>query len=298
MEQIRAFLDRHLGWLNITIFELENRNITLGTILYLLFSFVALVVVSRWIRGWITNRLLSRSRLDQGMRHAIGTIFRYLVLALGLLIILQNAGIDLTTFNVLAGAVGIGVGFGLQNVANNFISGLIILFERPIKVGDRIEVGDVNGLVTAINTRSTTVVTNDNIAIIIPNGKIIMENVINWSYTDDKVRVRIPVGVSYSSNVELVTRVLTDAAGANPDVLSDPEPQVRFLAFGDSSLDFELLVWTRSHIHRPLDLSSALYYDIFRRFRAEGVEIPFPQRDVHLRTIPERLVPTTTTDTE
>lgn len=291
MEQVREFLDRNLGWLNVTLFELGDRSVTLGTILYLLLSLVALILVSRWTRGWVANRLLGRSRLDQGMRHAIGTIVRYLVLAIGFIVILQTAGIDLTTLNVLAGAVGIGVGLGLQNVANNFISGLIILFERPIKVGDRIEVDDVNGLVTAINTRSTTVVTNDNIAIIIPNAKLITENVINWSYTDDKVRMRVPVGVSYSSDVELVTRLLIEAAAADPDVLTDPSPEVRFLGFGDSSLDFELLVWTSSHIHRPLALKSTLYYYIFARFRAEGVEIPFPQRDVHVRTIPERWSP-------
>ncbi len=291
MEQVRAFLDRNLGWLNIPLFELGSRSVTLGTILYLLLSLAVLFIVSRWTRGWVATRLLARSRLDPGMRHAVGTIARYLVLVVGFVIILQTAGIDLTTLNVLAGAVGIGVGLGLQNVANNFISGLIILFERPIKVGDRIEVDDVNGLVTAINTRSTTVVTNDNIAIIIPNAKLITENVINWSYTDDKVRVRLPLGVSYASDVTLVTHLVTEAARANPDVLPEPDPRVRFLGFGDSSLDFKLLVWTSSFIHRPLDLRSALYFDILQRFRDNGVEIPFPQRDVHLRTVPDRWPP-------
>lgn len=294
MDQVRAFLDRNLGWLNIPLFELGSRSVTLGTILYLLLSLAVLFIVSRWTRGWVANRLLARSRLDLGMRHAVGTIARYLVLVVGFVIILQTAGIDLTTLNVLAGAVGIGVGLGLQNVANNFISGLIILFERPIKVGDRIEVDDVNGVVTAINTRSTTVVTNDNIAIIIPNAKLITENVINWSYTDDKVRVRLPLGVSYASDVTLVTHLVTEAAKANPDVLPEPDPRVRFLGFGNSSLDFELLVWTSSLIHRPLDLRSALYFDILQRFRDNGVEIPFPQRDVHLRTVPERWPPTET----
>ncbi len=298
MEQVREFLDRNLGWLNITLFEMGNRSVTLGTILYLLLSLVVLVIVSRWTRGWVANRLLGRSQLDQGMRHAIGTLVRYLVLAIGFIIILQTAGIDLTTLNVLAGAVGIGMGLGLQNVANNFISGLIILFERPIKVGDRIEVDDVNGVVTAINTRSTTVVTNNNIAIIIPNAKLITENVINWSYTDDKVRMQVPVGVSYSSDVELVTRLLIEAATSDRDVLAEPRPEVRFLGFGDSSLDFELLVWTSSHIHRPLTLKSTLYYDIFARFRTAGVEIPFPQRDVHVRTVPERWSPAKPDDGE
>jgi small-conductance mechanosensitive channel len=144
------------------------------------------------------------------------------LILVGILIILQTSGIDLTTLNILAGAVGIGIGFGLQNIANNFISGLIILFERPIKIGDRIEVGEVDGDVVEIGLRSTTVLTNDNIAIIIPNSKFISENVVNWSHNDSKVRFKIPVSVAYGSDVKLVEKLLLEVAEENADVFDYP----------------------------------------------------------------------------
>lgn len=286
MTSLAEFFQDIRNALDVRLFNLGDTPITLWTVLYLLIALAMLIVVSGWIRRWVTNRLLG-TRLDLGLRMAVGTVARYLILVVGAVIILQTAGIDLTALNVLAGAVGIGVGFGLQNIANNFMSGLIILFERPIKVGDRIEVGEVNGVVQAINTRSTTVVTNDNIAIIIPNAKLIQENVINWSYTDSKIRFHIPVGVSYGSDVRLVERLLLEAGAENEDVLSSPGPMVWFRGFGDSSLDFELRVWTQSLIHRPNELKSALNFAILEKFRGAGVQIPFPQRDVHVRSMPE-----------
>ena len=269
-------------WLEYELFTLGDATIRLWTVAYLIISFALLVIASGWLRTWISERALRR--YDVGVRQAAGKLIRYVVIALGTVVLLQTAGIDLTALNVLAGAVGIGVGFGLQNIANNFMSGLIILFERPIKVGDRIEVDDVNGVVQGINTRSTTVLTNDNIAIIIPNAKLISENVVNWSYTDDQIRFRIPVGVSYGSDVELVKRLLLEVAAENPDVLEDPEPAVRFLGFGDSALDFQIWVWTSSLIHKPNRLRSDLNFAILKRFREHDVEIPFPQRDLHVRS--------------
>ncbi len=201
MEPLERFLSGIKEFLNIPIFSLGEFRLTLWTLLYLLILLVLLLYLSGRMRRWITDRLLARTSIPIGRRQAIATIVHYLVVVVGLLIILQTAGIDLTTLNVLAGAIGIGVGFGLQNIANNFISGLIILFERPIKVGDRIEVGDVEGDVTNIGARSTTVVTNDNISIIIPNAKLISENVINWSHNDNKVRFKIPVSVAYGTDV-------------------------------------------------------------------------------------------------
>lgn len=156
------------------------------------------------------------------------------------MIIIQTAGIDLTSLNVLAGAIGIGVGFGLQNRISNFISGLIIMFERPIKIGDRIVVDTVEGDVIEIGSRSTVVLTNDNINIIVPNSKFITENVRNWKYNDTKVRFRIPVHVAYGSDVRQVERLLLEVARDEPDVLVDPEPVVRFLAFGENALELEL----------------------------------------------------------
>ena len=194
--------------------------------------------------------LLPKSTLDRSAQQAIATVGHYVIVLVGLLVILQTVGVDLTTLNVIAGAVGIGIGFGLQNVASNFISGLIILFERPIKIGDRIEVGNVEGDVIEIGARSTTVLTNDNIAIIIPNSKFITENVINWKHRDPRLRFRVAVSVAYGSDVVLVRDLLLNVAKTNPDVLEEPPPSVQLTEFGDNGLQFVLLVWTGSMVYR------------------------------------------------
>ncbi len=288
MESIVEWLGVVKNILDTPIFKLGNVSISFWMIIYIIGAVFALFYISGKLRHWTANRILSRSKLELGIRQAIGSIVRYVVIVVGLLIILQTAGIDLTTLNILAGAVGIGVGFGLQNVANNFISGVIILFERPIKVGDRIEVGDVEGDVATISARSTTIITNDNIAIIVPNSKFISENVINWSYTDRKVRFKIPIGVAYGSNTRLVEKLLLEVAAENKDVLADPAPAVRFTDFGDSSLNFELRAWTTSLLQRKGKLISDLNFAISDKFLLHNIEIPFPQRDLHIRTMPSK----------
>lgn len=191
---------------------------------------------------------------------------------------------------MLAGAVGIGVGFGLQNVISNFFAGLIIMFERPIKVGDRIEVDKVEGDVLEIGARSTVVLINDNIAIIVPNSKFITENVVNWKYNDGKVRFRIPVGVAYGTDVRLVEKVLLEVADAAKDVMEHPAPVVRLMKFGDSALEFELRVWSETQVHRKGALVSAINLAICDKFREYGIEIPFPQRDIHIRSTDGKLL--------
>lgn len=249
-------------------------------------SLVVLVCLLFWTAGLVrrilVNRVLTRSSLDLGVREAIGSIVRYAVLLFGTLGILQTAGFDLTTLGVFAGAIGIGLGLGLQHITNNFISGLIILIERPIKVGDRIEIGPVDGDVVEIGGRSTRILTNDNITIIVPNSRFVTENVVNWKHTDSRVRVRIPVGVAYGTDPRLVEQVLLEVAATNPDVLADPEPKVWFRGFGDSALNFELLAWNASLLHRRGQLMSDLNHSIVRAFAIHGIEIPFPQRDVHI----------------
>ena len=192
-------------------------------------------------------------------------------------------GIDLSALTILAGALGVGIGFGLQNVTNNFVSGIIILFERPIKVGDRIEVGEVSGDVVRISMRSTTIVTNDNISIIVPNSDFISSKVINWSYTDRNIRFNFPVGVSYKEDPEKVKSFLLEVAKANSAVLKEPKPDVLFSDFGESYLEFRLRVWTREFINRPSVLKSQLYYEIFKKFRENKIEIPYPHRDIIIR---------------
>jgi small-conductance mechanosensitive channel len=268
---------------SLPILQLGGRQLTLGTLLYLVTLFLLLILVTGRLRRWLVSRILAQSKMDASAREAFGSLFFYGLVFVGTLVILQTAGIDVTTLNVVAGAFGIGIGFGLQNIASNFVSGLIILFERPVKIGDRIEVGEVEGDVVEIRARSTTVLTNDNIAIIIPNSKLISENVINWSYNDASVRFAAPVSVAYGSDVRLVERLLLEVAAECPDVLQDPAPVVRFLEFGDNGLRFELRAWTTTLMHRKGKLISTLNFAIYDRFREHGIEIPFPQRELHIR---------------
>lgn len=282
-EFLRESLNPLFEILNYNLFALGDARITPLSIFYLVILAIGLVYFSNKLKSLLITRLLAKTGLDRGAQQAIGTITRYVVMFVGILIIFQTVGIDLTTLNVLAGAIGIGVGFGLQNIANNFISGLILLVERPIKVGDRIEVDDVNGDVASIGARSTTIKTNDGIAIIVPNSKFISENVVNWSFGGEIVRFKIPVGVAYDSDIDLVTELLLKIAKDNKDVAETPPPSVRLMELGSSSLQFELRAWSRDKLHRPGFFLSDINYEIVRRFRENGIEMPFPQRDVHIK---------------
>ncbi|BBA70758.1 mechanosensitive ion channel family protein [Geobacter sulfurreducens] len=282
METLMELIGTVRQYLEIPILKLGGSPVTLWAIIQLVVLVALLFYLSGKLRTWIVEQFLTRTRMELGARQATGSIIRYTIIAVGFIVILQTAGIDLTALNVLAGAVGIGVGFGLQNIVNNFVSGIIILFERPIKVGDRIVVGTVEGDVIHIGGRSTTVVTNDNITIIVPNSKFITENVVNWSHNERKVRFRIPVSVAYGSDVHLVERLLLEVAAANPDVLEKPPPAVRLMEFGDSGLNFELRAWSTTLIHRRGLLTSALNYGIYKVFTENGIEIPFPRRDIRI----------------
>lgn len=189
----------------------------------------------------------------------------------------------MSALSLLAGALGVGIGFGLQNITDNFISGLIILFEKPIKVGDRIEVGDVDGDVISISVRATTIQTNDNISMIIPNSEFISQKVINWSHNDRNIRYRIPIGVSYKEDPEQVKSLLIGVANRHKHVLKDPAPVVLFDEFADSSINFTLAIWTSTYTDRPLLLKSEILFEVFKVFREKGIEIPFPQRDIHIK---------------
>jgi small-conductance mechanosensitive channel len=253
-----------------------------------LFLLVGLLILVFWIssrtKRFLFNRFLVHSGLDRSLQYAISQIASNVVLVVGIFVVLQNTGIHLEALTVFAGAVGVGIGFGLQNITSNFISGLVILAERPITIGDRIEVGGVTGQVLKIRARSTVVVTNDNIATIIPNQKFIDSPVTNWNYGDPKVRFRIPVGVAYGSDVEKVRAKLIEAATEDPHTLADPAPSVFFVEFGDSSLNFELVAWSDEMSHRPRRYQSDLNFAIERKFREAGIEIPFPQRDLNIRS--------------
>lgn len=284
MEQANDALKWLREVLQWPIVNTAETQITLWSVVYVLGLVVALFWIARRLQRWLSDGPLLQKRLDPSARHAAGTLVRYVVLLIGLLAIVQTAGIDLTTFNVLAGAIGIGVGFGLQNVVSNFIAGLIIMFERPVKIGDRIVVGGVEGNVMEIGARSTTVLDNDNIAVIVPNSKFITDEVINWKYNDNKIRFRIPVSVAYGSDARLVERLLLEVAADDPDVIKDPAPTVRLLKFGDDGLLFELRAWSGTLVDRKGALLSKLNFEIYERFNQAEIEFPFPQRDLHIRS--------------
>jgi small-conductance mechanosensitive channel len=291
MEETRPWYQGIQEALDVPLISFGETTITLWTVLYLLVLVLVVVWGTGLVRRVLVGALRRGGRVEAGLAQSIGTIVRYVLVLIGLLIIVQTAGINLTTLNVLAGAVGIGVGFGLQTIAANFISGLILLIGRPIKVGDRIEVGGVEsegieGDVVEIGARATTVLTNDNIAIIVPNTQFVEQTVVNWSHNDRRVRFRIPVQVAYGTDVRKAEQLLLDVAGADPDVLDNPPPAVRFLAFGESGLALELRAWSSSLIHRKGVLISNLNFAIYATFTEHGVEVPYPQRVVHLRQAP------------
>ncbi len=271
--------------LRYPLFSLGNQTMTLSLLLWLGLLVAGLIFVTGLLKQWVFLRVLERSRMDAGARQGVATLLGYVIIVIGFMIILQTAGIDLTTLNVLAGAVGIGVGFGLQTVVQNFICGIIILLERPIKVGDRIELREekIHGKVSRIGMRSSVIVTNDNVSIIVPNSKFVTESVTNWSYGEPTIRFRIPVTVAYGSDPREVERALLEAAGSCDDVLKLPAPAVRFFAFGESALEFELLAWTQGLLHRRGAFKSGLNFAIHDALRDHGIQVPFPQRDLHIR---------------
>jgi small-conductance mechanosensitive channel len=277
-----------LSWLyqllTYPLFDLGEKPVTLSSAIKLILLVTLVIVAERFLRRTILQRVLSRTRLEEGMRFAIARLVGYVFIAIGLYVALKLVGIDLTSLAVLAGAVGVGIGFGLQNIVSNFVSGLIILAERPIEVGHRIEVAGVEGLVTEIKLRSTVVLTSNNISIIVPNSSFISEPVVNWSYGDPKVRIVLSIGIAYGSDVEKFKRLMIEVALAHSKVLATPPPDVFFIGFGESSLDFELAVWTAEMARSPKRFRSELFYAIERTLRENGIEIPFPQRDLHVRS--------------
>jgi small-conductance mechanosensitive channel len=283
VETIFQFFDLVKQYSTTPLFNFGSKPVTFWMLLYFLLLVIFLFFGTAKLKKWFVYKLLGKTSLELGVRIAMGTIFRYLMMVIGFMLILQFLGVDLSGFTIIASALGVGVGFGLQNITNNFVSGIIILFERPIKIGDRIEVGDVTGDVVKISLRSTMVLTNDNIAIIVPNSDFISSTVTNWSHTDRNVRFNFPVGVSYKSDPEMVRKILLEVVEKNEGVLKDPVPDVLLEEYGDSSINFTLRVWTSTYITQPNLLKSQLYYSIFEKFKEHNIEIPFPQRDIHVK---------------
>jgi potassium-dependent mechanosensitive channel len=254
--------------------------------LYTLFS-IAFVILLISVTANFLSRLLKRSlaltlKLDRGTLEAIASIFNYLILGLGIIITLQTAGINLSSFAVLAGVLGIGFGLGLQNITSSFVGSLVLLFEQTIKVGDYIEVEGLAGTVEKISIRSTLVRTTDNMFVIVPNLQLIEHKTINWSYGGHTCRIHLPITIAYDSDTLLVTEALLVAARADARVLVDPEPEVWLREMGDHGLKFELLIW----INQPemsLPIKSAVYFQIEQELRHRQIIVPYPQLELHLR---------------
>lgn len=252
---------------------------------------VMTLLVARWSSALIERRMLNRRHIDPGLRYTVCRLVKYLVFTIGLLVALRQAfAIDLTSIAVIFTALSVGIGFGLQYIASDIASGFILLFERPIRIGDRITIGDDEGDVQSINLRTTIVTTNDRIAIIVPNSKLVSQRVVNWSYGDPRARIAIPIGVADDSDIQLVTDTLIEAARNVANVLSDPPPAVQFLKFGDYSLDFRLLVWTNQP-RRHVQIRSDINYRIAELFRDRLIRIPYPTQEFLLKGIPRNLEP-------
>lgn len=277
LEQVRYYFTEY------ELFRIQDTGITISHIAVAVVALVVSVLLSKITRVLLRRRVFKRYEIDPGLEYALLRVTHYLILVIGVYIGLKTINIPLGALVGLLAVLGVGIGFGLQNISSNFISGLILLFERPIKIGDRIEVGDVWGDVKRIKLRTTVVTTPDNVSIIIPNSKLLDNNVVNFYYSNRDMQLHVPVGVAYGSDIDAVTRILEAAAAAEEHVLNDPAPHVWFREFGDSSLNFELLCWIPD---------AALKYEVLNRlnrlidarFREENIEIPFPQHDLHLRS--------------
>jgi small-conductance mechanosensitive channel len=269
--------------INVKLIVLGGTVITPLSIFIFLGVFALLFICSRLFIRLVAKKILDRLSIEKGLHFSIIRVIKYSLLILSLLFSLQFIGISITGIAVMFGFLSVGIGFGLRNITSNFISGIIMLFERPIKVGDRVTVEGFEGIVTDIKIRATTVQTLGERTIIIPNSYFIESHVLNWSHLDKRVRVDIVVGVSYSADVDLVEKTLMEIAYKNQYILNTPAPRVLFLNLGDSSLDFKLYAWVSEHTVYYSALSS-LHFEIIKKFRELDIEIPFPQRDLHLRS--------------
>jgi small-conductance mechanosensitive channel len=265
---------------------LGSQRITLGLVLAAVALLYGSFVASSAIQTLLLEEVFPKRQVEPGVGLSISKLIQYSLILVGFLLALGALGVTLTNITILGGAIGVGIGFGLQAIVNNFASGIILLFERPIRVGDMIQLVDLPCTVKKIGLRSTVVSSRDDADIVIPNSDLVTNQVTNWTLSERRMRLRIPVGVAYGSDVPLVMRILKEVAEGNLSVLSNPASSVLFLGFGESSLNFELRVWIKDFLDR-FRIQSELIQAIDSRFRSEGVEIPFPQRDLHVRSIDE-----------
>ncbi len=264
-------------------FSIGSMRISPSNLIYGLIVVIVILVITRLLQRVLENRILPMTRLNPGIRHSLKTLVGYVGLLIAFFTGVSVLGFNLSNLAIIAGALSVGIGFGLQSIVNNFVSGLILLFERPIKIDDWVITASGEGRVKKINVRSTEIETFDRCSIIVPNSELISSSVQNWTYKDDTARVIVPVGVSYDSDPEQVRDVLLACAENHPQVLSYPEPFVYFADFADSSLNLELRVFIRD-ANNSLLVRNDMRFKIFSALKKAGIEIPFPQRDIHIRS--------------
>ena len=278
-----ALLGPVVSWLKHPLITIGQTEISLLSIVIAVLVAALSFLVARIAARFLRSKVLTQMGVEQGLSESLSTLVRYIIGFVGIMVALESLGFDLSTLKIVLGALGVGIGFGLQNVVNNFVSGIIILAERMVKRGDIIAVGQTDGRVMRIGLRSSVVRTRAGMEIIVPNSDFVSSQVTNFSYRDRLVRVDLPVGVSYASDPNQVREILLQAAAEEDRVLQNPSPDVLFIQYGNSSIDFQLRVWIDDPWVRPL-VRSALYFSIWYKLKNAGIEIPFPQQDLHFRS--------------
>lgn len=278
-----------IGWLPDVINGLDNLAINFGdsrfsllSILQLLTAIVFFAVMANWLTRFIESRALRSPHINPSMRVMLTKISKFSLYGLAFLFALKSVGIDLTTFAVFSGAVGVGIGFGLQKIFSNFISGFILLFDRSIKPGDVITIGNRFGWVQSLHARYVVVKDRDGVETLIPNENLITSEVTNWSYSDRAIRQRIPVQISYNNDPEVAMKLLIEAAIDKPRILKSPEAAARLIGFGDNGIDLELRIWINDPESGIASVVSDVNLSIWKSFNENNISIPFPQRDVHV----------------
>ncbi len=265
-------------------FSHGNLDLSLGDVVLFVVSVLGAMQLSRFLRFVLEQDVYGRAGIASGASYALSTLLHYFLVVGGFVLGIAAVGFDMSRFAIVAGALSVGIGFGLQAIVNNFVSGLILLFERPVQVGDAVEVGTLSGEVRRIGIRSSTIRTWDGAEVIVPNGALISDTVTNWTLSDRMKRIEIPVGVAYGTDLELVMEILRDVFAAHSGIVDYPAVRILFVGFGDSSLDFLARGWT-ARFEDWVTTRSELMVAMERSLKEAGVEIPFPQRDLHLRSI-------------
>lgn len=282
-ELSRKITDTLVSTLVSELIPIGNSSYSVLDIFILIGLFTGVIILARTTKKVLRSRVLRLTGLSRGSQETVAQIATYGVIFFGTIVVLQLWGLDLSFLTIFASVLGVGIGLGLQGIAKEFISGLVLIFERPIKVGDFVNLGDLMGTVERISVRSTEIRTLDEVSIIVPNSRFLEKEVVNWTHHSPVSRIKVPVGVAYGSNLTAVRSALIDAAKEHSDILAEPAPRVFFKGFGESSLNFELLIWI-AEPPKQFRIISDLYFRIETILRHRGIEIPFPQQDLHIRS--------------